>query len=407
MSDAAPTPHASIGNRCPARRARRDPLIDALRAFALFGILQVNIQSFLHGAGDPLGYFLEPPRALDTAVYLLVGTFVSVKFIGLFAFLFGLGFALQMRKLRQRYGRDGARDHYRRRLAFLLAVGIAHGTLLYYGDILTTYALAGFVLVLYSEARPARLLRATRNFFIGHAVLAVLLLVAGEWARRSLPADGSGGAVPPAVTEYFGTMVAGGWFAQLPLRVDNYLALLGTSVMTGMPFILCLFTLGALAGRLGWLTHPGRHRRLWRAALPVGVAGLVLSALGTWLNYRAMLYSPGDPPTWGYLLQGFGFPALALYLAWIVALRDAPWLRWSIAWLAPAGRMPLTNYLMQSLILGVLLTGWGLGWGAWLGRIELALLALVIVVLQIAASRWWMRRFAQGPVEVLWRRVTY
>lgn len=88
---------------------RRLESVDALRALALFGILQVNIQSFLHGAGDPLGYFLTPPRPIDTAVYLVIGTLVSLKFLALFAFLFGLGFALQMRGLRRRYREQGQR----------------------------------------------------------------------------------------------------------------------------------------------------------------------------------------------------------------------------------------------------------------------------------------------------------
>lgn len=396
--------------------------VDALRALALFGILQVNIQSFLHGAGDPLGYFLTPPRPIDTAVYLVIGTLVSLKFLALFAFLFGLGFALQMRGLRRRYrkqgqegqegqeGQDGrreARRHYRRRLLFLLGVGVAHGTLLYYGDILTAYALAGFVLVLYADARPARLARAARNFFIGHAAISLALVGLTEWARRSLPPDFDVSQVPPGVIETFEVMVTGTWLEQLPLRVEHYLALQGTTLVTGMPFILGLFTLGALAGRLGWLAHPGRHRRLWRAAVPLGLAGLALSAGGTWLNYRTMVDTPGDPALWGFLLMGFGFAATALYLAWFVAQRDAPWMRRAIAWLAPAGRMPLTNYLMQAVILGASLTGWGLGWGAHLGRAELALLALAIVAVQIGVSRWWIGRVGQGPIEALWRRVTY
>jgi uncharacterized protein len=79
----------------------------------------------------------------------------------------------------------------------------------------------------------------------------------------------------------------------------------------------------------------------------------------------------------------------------------------AIAWLAPAGRMPLTNYLMQSVLMGALLTGWGLALGLTLHRAELALLALAIVAVQIVLSRWWIARFGQGPVEWLWSRVTY
>jgi uncharacterized protein len=69
--------------------------------------------------------------------------------------------------------------------------------------------------------------------------------------------------------------------------------------------------------------------------------------------------------------------------------------------------MPLTNYIVQSVVMGLLLSGWGFGLGAVLGRAELALLALVIVAAQLVASRAWIARFGQGPLEAVWRRVTY
>ncbi|MBC7620174.1 MAG: DUF418 domain-containing protein, partial [Candidatus Saccharibacteria bacterium] len=105
----------------PVQRSERLPLVDALRAFALFGILQVNIQSFVWGLGEPLGFLLPSATAVDTAAYVLVSTLVSSKFMALFAFLFGFGFALQMKSLRRT---GNAQRIYRRRLWFLLAVGV-------------------------------------------------------------------------------------------------------------------------------------------------------------------------------------------------------------------------------------------------------------------------------------------
>ena len=141
----------------------RIELVDALRAFALAGILQVNIQSFAWGAGDPLGFFAEPPGATDTVVYLLVATFVSSKFLSIFAFLFGVGFALQWRSLRRTLGVADARAAYLRRLWFLLALGSVHGVLLYYGDILASYALVGFLLLRLAQQRPAALVASARH----------------------------------------------------------------------------------------------------------------------------------------------------------------------------------------------------------------------------------------------------
>ncbi len=157
-----------------ARGAGRIALIDALRAVALFGILQVNIQSYLWGLGG-LTVFAVPPSAADQAVYLLIATFVSTKFLSLFAFLFGYGFALQMKSLRRAHGERDARRAYRRRLVFLLAIGVMHGTLLYFGDILTTYALCGFVLLLYAASRPRVLARHASRWLWGYVLLSVLL----------------------------------------------------------------------------------------------------------------------------------------------------------------------------------------------------------------------------------------
>jgi uncharacterized protein len=395
-------PHSSILGAASGRVL----LLDALRAVALFGILQVNIQSFLFGGGDPLGYFLAPPRLIDTVVYLAIGTFVSLKFLSLFALLFGYGFTLQMRKLTRRHGLAGAKGHYRRRLTFLLVVGLAHGLLLYYGDILTGYAIAGFVLVAFAGSRSRQLLALARNAFIVYLLLSVPQVWLLVLARRAAPFEGDPSAVPQNVIEQFAVMVTGGYLEQLPLRVEDFLVQLW-GLLFAVPLFVALFALGALAARQRWLERPQRFGRLWRRAVPLGLAGLVLSALGAWFNYGTMLDAPGDPDLIGYTLMGVAFPALALYLAWVVRRQGEPWMQAAIAWLAPAGRMPLTNYLMQSVLMGALLTGWGLALGLTLYRAELALLALAIVAVQIVLSRWWIARFGQGPVEWLWSRVTY
>jgi uncharacterized protein len=388
---------------------RRIELVDALRAFALAGILQVNIQSFVWGAGDSLGYFAAPPRTIDTAVHLLVGTFVATKFISIFAFLFGFGAALQIRSIRALCGGDlaAAKAVYRRRLWFLLALGIAHGLLLYYGDILAFYALAGFVLVLYMDRRPAALARATRHWLIAFALLNVALTLLFEVARRTLPPEVDPTAIPPEVIDKFIVFTEGGYWAQFAARATDFVYLVFVMGAVAAPQIVGLFLLGHLAARLGWIAHPQRHPRVWRVAFAVGCAAVPLAVAGAWLNYETMVSSPGDPSLIGFGLQTFGSLLAALYVAAIVRWRDAAPVAAAIRWLAPAGRMPLTNYLLQSLAMGALLSGWGFGLGAALGKAELALLAAAIVAIQIVASRAWIARFGQGPVEALWRRVTY
>lgn len=383
--------------------ARRIELVDALRACALFGILQVNIQSFAWGPGDALGYFLHTPSTADVAAYALAATFVTTKFIALFAFLFGLGFALQQRSLRRRLGEEAARGAARRRFAFLLAIGVAHGTLLYYGDILTAYALCGFVLLAYARVRPARLARAARNWMIGYLVLVAALYAAT--AGTTLDADGRTG-VPQEMLQRLATYTTASWLDQLPLRAGDYASLLANTLLGAGPFVVALFLLGALAGRQGWLARPQRHPRVRRAAVRFGMLGLVVSATAAWINTGVALEQPDDPSPLGTVLMFLGFPLMALYVAAIVRWRDAPPVRAAIAWLAPAGRMPLTNYLLQSVAMGALLSGWGLGLGASLGHAALAGIALAIAAVQVLVSRAWIASGRAGPVETLWRRVS-
>jgi uncharacterized protein len=391
----------------PSRR--RIELVDALRAFALAGILQVNIQSFVWGAGDPLGYFIDAPRAADTAVHLLVGTFVATKFISIFAFLFGFGAALQIRSIRRMCGGDveAANTVYRRRLRFLLALGILHGLFLYYGDILAFYALAGFVLVLYMHRRAVALARAMRQWWIAFAVVNVVATLLFEAARRALPPEVDPAQIPQEVIDKFIVFTEGGYWAQFTARATDFVYIVLVMGLFAAPQIVALFLLGHLAARLGWIAHPRRHPRVWRAAFAIGCAAAPLAVAGAWLNYETMVNSPGDPGLIGFGLQTFGSLLAALYVAAIVRWREAAPVAAAIRWLAPAGRMPLTNYLLQSLVMGVLLSGWGFGLGATLGKAELALLAAAIVAVQFVASRAWIARFGQGPVEALWRRVTY
>ena len=388
-------------------KRERIETVDALRALALAGILQVNIQSFAWGAGDPLGFFAEPPRPADAAVHLLLGTFVSTKFLSIFAFLFGLGFALQWRSLRRRLPAADARAAYRRRLWFLLALGLAHGALLYYGDILAAYALIGFLLLHYAGRRPAVLLAAARGWWLGFALLTVASTAAIEALRHAFPPQDDPARVPGWALERLAVYTQGGYLEQIGPRLADYQSVLGTMALLAVPQIMGLFLLGAIAGRLGWLARPQRHAGLWRAAAWIGAAALPFAAAGAWLNFVAMRDSPGDPTSVGYALQNVGALAACLYVALFVRLQQWPPVRRLVGWLAPAGRMPLSNYVVQSLAMGLLLSGWGFALGASASRVELALLALLIAGVQIAASRAWVGRFGQGPLEALWRRATY
>ncbi|HXY22815.1 MAG TPA: DUF418 domain-containing protein, partial [Burkholderiaceae bacterium] len=159
---------------------------------------------------------------------------------------------------------------------------------------------------------------------------------------------------------------------------------------------------------LGWLQHPGRHPRVWRWAWAVGLGvGFPTALLGAAMNFVRARDLPGAEAGWDQVVLGASSVLAAAYIAAAVYAFDQPWGRTARHWLASAGRMSLSNYLGQSLIMGALLSGWGLGWGANASRAQLAMLALLIFTAQVALCNWLLAKFRQGPMEALWRRWTY
>ena len=391
--------------------SRRIDAIDALRGFALAGILLVNIQSFAWGAGNPLGYFPSPPAPHEQLLFLVLAVAVAGKFYAIFALLFGAGFAMQLRRMRRLSGsRARASGMYARRVAFLAVVGLLHGTLLYFGDILTTYAACAALLLPFAWLRAAGWARLTRRLWL---LAAAILAVLAASSAVPVPPGEEGevpdvAAIPAAQRTAFAIYAHEGYAAQLPRRVEDDLDQAIGSIPTAWPQVLALFALGTLAGRLGWLRHPERFARVWRIAWFVGLGVGLPAALAAGVAHLAAIRDrPGaEGGIDGWLLDLSTLLSFA-YVAAFVRWRAAAPMRAAMRWLAPAGRMPLTNYLLQSVAMGVLLSGWGLGWAASATRARLAALALAIYAAQLVASRAWLAFRPQGPVEAVWRRFTY
>ncbi|RJG27639.1 DUF418 domain-containing protein [Massilia cavernae] len=390
-----------------APSSRRSERIDALRGFAVFGILLINVWGFVYGYAvlryGPMG---GDDSQADRFAVFFAAAFAEQKFYPIFSFLFGAGFALQIRSLTKSVGALEAMRIYRRRLGWLLVVGLLHGSLLWFGDILTAYALTGFW-VFRKGLQPLSKVRESFDaavllnggLLLLMALLTVFIATSSDFAADALVevlraadiyVNGGWGEVARERLKDFGTNLSGFWLF--------------------IPRLMLLFLLGVFAVRLGWITRPHRHRRLWLCVLAAGL--LVALPLNLWWGYSAvdMAVGAGTPrPTSHaalYLLELSG-PALgAAYIAAFMLAGERA--MDSVArWLAPVGRMALTNYLVQSLALGLMLPAYGLGLGALLGRIELLALCMAIMLVQVLLSRWWLSGHQQGPFEALWRRFTY
>jgi len=387
----------------PAQRIER---IDALRGMALLGILQVNIQSFTWGAGEPLGYLSRPPGAGESALYFLQAAFVEGKFYPIFAFLFGVGIALQTRKLRRRSHGDvaAAAAAYRRRLTILLLLGIAHGVLLYCGDVLSAYALCGLLFVAIAPAR----LRPLVVFTAGCWAVALLSIFLPPVLGAAFDNGEAADQIPAGVVLAHEIYCQGGFRAQLEQRWSDELWQQIAGIPTFWPQVIALFALGAVAGRMGWLQHPGRHAALWRRARRIGWGvGLPCALTGAAMSLARARALPGAEGGWDEVVLGASSLLACAYVDAAVRLFDSARGQGLRRWLAHAGRLSLSNYVGQSLVMGALLSGWGLGLGAHASRAQLAALALVIFAVQVALSRWVLANYRQGPLEALWRRWTY
>lgn len=346
--------------------------LDVLRGLALFGVLLENLQHFV--APSYVAFVAGPDATgLDRGALGLIRLLCDNKVYALFAFLFGYGIALQVQRLDSSFV-----GIHLWRMAILFLIGVAH-SLVWNGDILTTYALLG-VLLLPLRNRPDRVLGAVA--IGGLAAPSVVFLGLTAWASTLDPAARGALAESVALETY-------------PLRQSA--------------FAFGAFALGLAAGRRGALADPARFVARTRRAL---VPALLVGGLCN-LAALPLLSSPGQGSLSGAgiaieILVAVGTPALAFaYVHLALALCARPFWSARLGPIADVGRATLTNYLLQSAIGVGVLAHTGLGAFGPITPPVGIVLTLALFSAQVAASHWWLTRFRFGPVEWLWRAATY
>ncbi|MEU8401132.1 DUF418 domain-containing protein [Nonomuraea sp. NPDC048892] len=376
--------------------AARIASVDALRGFALFGILVVNI-AFL-ASGYRMAGLAEPAfdSSLDWGVRWVVTLLFENKFYLLFSLLFGYSFTLQVDSAARR-GLPFT-PMFLRRLAGLGLLGLAHAVLLFPGDILTTYAAVGLALLLFRAVRPrtAVLLAVALTVLLalGFALLAVLATSGMDMSGRV--ADGSAQAAAS-------DSALGGAFWDI---VSEHLRKLSLIIVARVffqgPAVLAACLIGLAVGKLGALrdvrAYTGTLRRLQWTGFTVGLAGALYYTLSAW-NGAAHKF-------WGEAVDLVTAPLLAAAYA-ATFLRLLPYLPRLGRALAAPGRMALSNYLAQSLICSLIFTGYGLALIERVSPPVEVLIALGIFALQVGYSRWWLKGHRYGPVEWWLRYLTY
>jgi len=374
----------------------RQEFADELRGFALLGIIFVNAP-FLGISAE--GFTADSVHAwYDRAAAFAVVAFAQAKFYLLFAFLFGYSMHFIVKD-----GGVTSVRRFRRRLLGLGILGIAHAALLFVGDILFLYAVLGLALTWMRRLRDRMVLRVA--VFAGIAWL--LLLTSLPMAVMAEP----GGSLSDeewivAGQAFNQAMREGGFIEATAARVSFWPLASSTIFLLNGLGVLAAFALGLVAGRRSLFARPELHRPLWQAGLRWGLSsGLCLGFLSAWLvvGPGAEVGSWGLRETAGIAIGFAGAPLLSWGYVSVLATMHAGGVR-GLAIFRPAGRMSLSGYIGESLILSIVFCAYGLGLFGKLnaGAVSALAMGTWIVLDQLAKAT--QSRWASGPLENLLRR---
>jgi uncharacterized protein len=396
---AAKTVEASM---LPVRE--RIQALDSLRGVAVGGILLANVLVFFGLIFMPPDRIAALPTAsADRITSFLERVFVDGKFYSVFSLLFGIGFGVQLAR-----GGDAALPRFKRRLRILLGIGAIHAFLIWAGDILMLYALLGFTMPWFARKSNRELARWGVILLAVPTALYIVALTVWAAVGSGAAQAPSSGSVPASILAVFERIGTGGikdaFVGNLVFLGGRWADLFAT---VRFPKVLGMFVLGLWTVRTGLALSPSEHRTAlvrW-SRLGWGV-GLPANLIAAWAFERWSYLPPSPRGLLGTALQAVGVPMLALGYAATVALLVVEGRRF-ITVFAPVGRMALTNYLMHSIVCVVL--SYGFGFGLWwrIGASRAMAIAAVIIVVQIPLSAWWLSRFRFGPIEWIWRRLTY
>lgn len=403
----------------PVGTDERIHVLDALRGFAIFGIFVINIRVF-----TGYSYFVDNVKTglllseWNSYFDWMHSVFFAGKFYTLFSLLFGVGFAIQF--LRASSTDRSFVLHFSRRLFFLLMIGIIHLWGIWFSDILVIYALCGYVLLIFKDFSDRGLLSA--GFFIlalsgihawylnitdGGYTNELYLILSEAWNNAGLPK-----ASPDAETFRMGDLVeviqSESWSTVLTFNfigplLRGYMISLDARILK----VLGVFVLGLWFGRQLMLHKLHENKSLlWKLLIGGYLIGLPLNIFLSMGNPTDV--SNSDIVLIKDILQPFGYVALTTgYVATFLLLYLTGLKKILNVLFNSVGKTALTNYILQSVIGILLFYNAGLGLGENLGSAALSAATVLIFVVQIIISSAWLHYFKYGPLEWIWRVLTY
>jgi len=398
----------------PVLQKERIDILDVLRGFALFGILVNNIRGF-SGYGylsDKYQEALLTPVA-DKILDLLQFVFVEGKFYSIFSLLFGVGFSIILNRTAQK-GIQSLKIFYRR-LIVLIVFGLIHTLLIWEGDILLLYGLIGLFLPLFRNLSDKQLLILATLLILSpilfDAIKVLIKAGPGDWFFAMAQSLDKKNGIPVDDNYAFYLFKEGsGWQEWRNWQESGFFYRYEYILNSNRPVkVLGMFLIGFYGGRKGIYQHLEAYHGLFKKIRNYGFSIGIVASVGRIYFEMDLKYIYSS--AWGLMDTLFyALTVVPLALAYISVI-CLIWIKAKektvLRYLAPAGRMALTNYLSQTFICIFLFYGIGLGLGTKFGPAFFYPIALVIFILQVLFSNYWFHNFNYGPLEWIWRQITY
>ena len=406
----------------------RSETLDVIRGVAVLGILSMNIAVFaMPFAGYHNPTVLFEYAGLNRATYWVVHTLFDMKMISIFSMLFGAGALLYAQKAAGREGAGRARSLWLRRMGWLLLIGMLHAYLIWEGDILVAYALTGLVVWWLRRLSVVWLLAVSAGFLlVAEALMAlhgasIFWLLQSDEAAKMIGKDGELSFIAPndeALEAQLATL-RGDWttifghraHVAVMLQTMGFLFFFFWRAASMMLLGMALYKLGALAGRWSVRRYVGLTASGYVVGLPLVIGGIryneshgfdpaLFNLVGMHFNELGSVgVAVGHLGLIGALVKAV--PLTCSEVSGSSALRAL------LRRLGAVGRMALTCYLLESVLAGLIFYGYGLGMAGRLDRLEQQLVVLGVWALLLVLAPWWLARYRFGPVEWLWRSLTY
>ncbi|MEB7779026.1 DUF418 domain-containing protein [Mammaliicoccus fleurettii] len=365
--------------------------IDALRGFSLLGILLMNILTFAfpYQIINPFEFFQQQ----DGALFKISSLFIIASFYPIFAFLFGYGLSIMYQNSIEK-----ELNYYPmiiRRLSFLLLIGMIHGIFIFYGDILATYALLGFIAIIFVRLKPQHSLVALT---IGFGILILLYILPMVLLQDATQVENFVGL--QELERVNNILASADYLSIIGVNLKYFGMNVANTILVGPFSILPIMLFGIYAHQINWLNKIRNHKNLYT------VIGLVIFILGLAIKMIQIVLE--GSMTSQLISQLLGGPIVALsYIIFFVLLCEDATARKVLNPLQYIGKLSLTTYLTQSIICIFIFYGIGLNYYGKLPVLTIYTIAIVIYLVQLLLSYLYLKKFKQGPLEKLWRKVTY